>query len=241
MKERVHQAAISEPDTWTAADLPIWAKQISRKHLIAAMRAAEPDLLPVEKGTEESAEPVWTIALTDDSPLFYKRNSARSVTDYGAKGDGVHNDEPAIMKAILQEDTIYFPNGQYGIGSTLLLRGLNQKKFVFHPEAKLVHLRMAEGSLLQIHHCKALTFYNLSVHAFCRNAPNAILVMRSDHVDFLGITQITCSSARSFVVGGASHTITIETLIMNHSTAAEGLALLNCNNITVGTLVRTGG
>ena len=59
-----------------------------------------------------------TVGAADD-------NSSLSVLDYGAVGDGVHDDAPAVQKCIdsLPNDggVVRFPKGVYGLGATLRL------------------------------------------------------------------------------------------------------------------------
>ncbi|WP_195574327.1 glycosyl hydrolase family 28-related protein [Paenibacillus sp. 1001270B_150601_E10] len=222
-----------------ASPEPIWMKQISRRHLITALGVAGLGAVTGGLWSREPNDPKFNAATTDVATTA-ERKPEKTVKDYGAKGDGVSNDMPAILAAIKKEDTIYFPKGQYGIQGTLLLEGLKNKVFSFHPEARLVHLKTAKDRLLHLKECKNLTFYNLSVHSLSSRTTNTINVGRCDHLYFLGITKIGYSPSLSFVLRGASHTIVIETLIVDHPETRDGLSLMNCYNVTVGTVIGRG-
>lgn len=57
-----------------------------------------------------------------DIPVIPPMEKWVSVTDYGAKGDGVTDDTEAIQRALDQEKILYFPQGIYKLTDTVTLR-----------------------------------------------------------------------------------------------------------------------
>lgn len=73
-----------------------------------------------------------------------KAQEAVSVKDFGAVGDGVVNDQPAIQKAIDTGKGVFFPNGVYRVNSFLLSSTVGQR--LTGESLQNVYLTTAAGS-----------------------------------------------------------------------------------------------
>lgn len=51
-----------------------------------------------------------------------KKEDPINVKMYGAIGDGITDDTKAIKNAVLSNETVYFPNGEYIVNDTIILK-----------------------------------------------------------------------------------------------------------------------
>jgi hypothetical protein len=77
-------------------------------------------------------------------PQSEKLNEQVSVKDFGATGDGVTDDQPAIQNAIDTGKSVFLPNGIYRLNNFLLMRSVAQR--MFGESMHNVYLTSAPGS-----------------------------------------------------------------------------------------------
>lgn len=77
-------------------------------------------------------------------PFELKAQEVVSVKDFGAKGDNVTDDQPAIQKALNTGKSVYLPNGIYRVNSFLLMSTVGQR--MYGESLQNVYLTTAAGS-----------------------------------------------------------------------------------------------
>lgn len=157
---------------------------------------------------------------------------------FNAKGNGADDDLPIILDVLSQYDTIYFPKGDYGLGSEFLLSGIENKTMIFHPEARLLQLSGVPGRTLSLVNCNNLKFHNLSTHSLSNdNGTNAVGVNGSKNLEFTGITRIGYSRSIAFILRDNTSDVFIDTVIVDDPLTRDGLSLMYCHDITINNVI----
>lgn len=179
----------------------------------------------------------------------YVNQRGVSVTEFGARGDGVSDDYDAIMRAINGADVIYFPRGVYGISRTIVLNGVSNKTFVFQPGAVLYRLpdtrtNDSQRAVLYLTNCSNFTFHDLTLDSGLDGAANLLYAAGCTDFSFFGVTTVRYSSSWTFVIRTHCSKWFIETIVVEQPpdkpTTRDGVDIVSANNIVIGTVIGRG-
>ncbi len=219
----------------------LWTEAVSRRKVLASLGAIGVGMIAGVTLLKDRKTDVSAASTTVESSAMPAvvpfREKGVSVTEYGAKGNGVSDDRTSIIEALEKEHSIYFPKGVYGLSGTLRLTKIKNKTLTFHPEAKLLHLAGASNAIVSMLDCSQLSFTNLQTDSLSKDTTNAVVVNSCDHLEFNGLTKVGLSNSLAFVLRGGSHSITLETLIVDDPRTRDGLSLMNCHDVTIGTVI----
>ena len=87
---------------------------------------------PASIRTTQTLTPLPAFPASTPTDLPVLPSTWANIRDFGAKGDGVTDDTPAIRKAINQHDTLYFPQGRYRVSDSIVLKP-NTNLIGLHP------------------------------------------------------------------------------------------------------------
>lgn len=115
----------------------------------------EPKHVTVWKTVPKSLEEIEKECCWQKEPGLPPQKEWVNIKRYGAAGDGVADDTEAIRRAVAEQEVLYFPQGNYRITDTVLLKE-NTKLIGAHPIATTICLQDNEDAFAGIGAPKAM-------------------------------------------------------------------------------------
>lgn len=138
-----------------AADAETYLVESFTHGLVKKFEEPEPEYVTELKAVQKSLEEIRKGCCWQKEPGLPDQETWVNVKRYGAAGDGTTDDTEAIRRAVAEQEVLYFPQGNYRVTDTIILKE-NTKLIGAHPYATMICLQDNEDNFAGIGAPKAM-------------------------------------------------------------------------------------